>query len=109
MASKLVLDNQSWSEDFEKFKRTFNTNNELFKVLKDIARAKEIKLNNSDIDNDKSYLNNRIKAEIARNIWGMSRYYEIILEYDNQFQESLLFFNEALELASFNQELSNQK
>ena len=77
--------------------------------MKKIARSKDIEFNESDITTDKAYLNNRIKAEIARNIWGMSRYYEIILEYDNQFQESLKYFNEALELASSDQVLSDQK
>lgn len=109
LASELVLDNSSWADDFHRFKKTFSTNYKTYQTLKKIARSKDIEFNESDITTDKAYLNNRIKAEIARNIWGMSRYYEIILEYDNQFQESLKYFNEALELASSDQVLSDQK
>ena len=105
LASELVLNNPSWSEDFQKFKLSYYTDNKIFQQLKNIARTKDIKFNNLDIENNKAYLNNRIKAEIARNIWGMSRYYEIILEYDNQFQESLKYFDQALELASYSPEL----
>jgi carboxyl-terminal processing protease len=102
LASELVLNNPSWSKDFRKFKQTFNTNPAIYNMLKKIAYSKDVKFKNSEIINDKTYLDNRIKAEIARNIWGMSRYYEVILEFDNQFQTALKYFDEALELASLN-------
>ena len=32
---------------------------------------------------------NRLKAEIARNIWGSASLYRVLLEYDNQFEKAL--------------------
>ena len=109
LASELVPKNPDWAEDFKTFKQTFSTNSRILNQLKSIAHAKNINFDDIDLSIDKTYLDNRIKAEIARNIWGMNRYYEILLEYDNQFQESLKYFDKAVELASLNQPITNQK
>lgn len=109
LASDLVLENPSWAENFRKFKHTFYADEEIFQKLKNIAGTKNIDFNDSDIKKDKVYLNNRIKAEITRNIWGMSRYYEVILEFDNQFQESFLYFDQAIELIINEHVSSTQK
>ena len=102
LAAELVLKNPDWAKEFKKFKQTYSTNKTIVNQLKAIARAKDIEFKDADLSSDEAYLNNRIKAEIARNIWGMNRYYEILLEYDNQFQESLEYFKKATELASLN-------
>ncbi len=109
LASELVPKNPDWTKDFKTFKQTFYTSEKILNQLKTLARAKEIKFKDIDLSGDETYLNNRIKAEIARNIWGMNRYYEILLEYDNQFQESLKYFDKAVELTSLNQLITTQK
>ncbi|MEJ2055640.1 MAG: hypothetical protein P8X42_17135, partial [Calditrichaceae bacterium] len=85
----------------KKFKNTFTTDKYTFRELKQIAGQKDIKIKDADIEKNKDYLDNRIKAEIARNIWGMSRYYEVLLEEDNQYRESLNYFGEAVRLANY--------
>jgi carboxyl-terminal processing protease len=101
LAAELVHKNPDWSKSFKKFKNTFTTDKYTFRELKQIAGQKDIKIKDADIEKNKDYLDNRIKAEIARNIWGMSRYYEVLLEEDNQYRESLNYFGEAVRLANY--------
>ena len=42
----------------------------------------------AEIECDKS----RIKAEIARNIWGNDKYYQVLLLYDNQYNKAMSLF-----------------
>lgn len=107
LATELVQENPKWASDFNHFKESYHTDKKMFQKLKKIARTKEIKFTDDEILKDKAFLSNRIKAEIARHIWGMSRYYEVLLEYDNQFRESLKYFNKAIDLAFGNEELQN--
>jgi carboxyl-terminal processing protease len=109
LAAELVIKHPEWAKDFTKFKKNYVSTKKIFTQLKTLARKNDIEFKDADLSIDEAYLNNRIKAEIARNIWGMNRYYEIILEYDNQFQESLKHFDEAAELTSPNRHLSIQK
>ena len=109
LAAELVPQHPEWAKSFTKFKQSYATNKTILNKLKAMAHAKEIEFKDIDLADDETYLDNRIKAEIARNIWGMNRYYEILLEYDNQFQESLIHFDKAAELLSLNRELSIQK
>ena len=109
LAAELVLKHPEWAKSFTKFKQNYITNKSIFNQFKSLAHTKDIEFTDTELLNDEAYLNNRIKAEIARNIWGMNRYYEILLEYDNQFKESLKHFDKAAELLSLNRELSIQK
>ena len=67
-------------------------NQALLSSLVKVAKDKEINVDLSELDKDDAYIKNRLKAEIARNIWGASQLYQVLLEYDNQFREALLSF-----------------
>ena len=47
---------------------------------------------------DRSFLNNRLKSEIAGSIWGKDEAVGIRLVIDNQIVEALNYFNEADDL-----------
>lgn len=93
-AAAYVNSHPGWKISFKKFKKNFRVSNRLLSDLERAARKKEIKFSALDFKNDRAYLKNRLKAEIARNIWGAARFYEILLEYDNQFQKALDLFPE---------------
>ena len=44
---------------------------------------------------DRTFINNRIKSEIAGTIWGKDESASIRLARDNQVSEALKYFNEA--------------
>jgi len=108
-ASALVNNNPSWASEFNQFDKNFAATEENLMKLKNIAIQKGINIDNDEYKSDREYIQNRIKAEIARNIWGMSRYYQVILEFDNQFQKSLELFPQASKLRSLTANQIEQK
>ena len=109
LASEMVSENPQWAESFGSFNRDYEPDTRQLKRLLKIAMDKNISISKGQIEADQLYLKNRIKADIARNIWGMSKYYEVILEYDNQFQESLKLFPKAQQLQGLADEVISQK
>ena len=91
-AAAYVNGHPGWKMSFKKFKKDFQVNRSLLNSLKKTAKGKDIKFSAEAFKKDEAYLKNRLKAEIARNIWGAARFYEILLEYDNQFQKALDLF-----------------
>ena len=70
--------------------------------MKDTAKAENINFSDREFDIDSEYLKSRLKAEIARQLWGMDKFYRMILENDNQFKKLLKYFPEADKLLVLN-------
>jgi len=85
----------AWKKNFSKFKAHFHINRRQLQKLKDIAKAEKINFSDREFDMDSAYLKSRLKAEIARQLWGMDKFYRMILENDNQFKKSFEYFPEA--------------
>ena len=69
-------------------------NNFLLEGLKELAEQKEIEFTESDFRDNREYFKARIKAEIARSVWGTEKYYQVLLLYDNQYNKAIdLFYN----------------
>jgi len=99
-AAQFVNENPQWKKSFQKFQTSFKVKPSLLKKLNRMAKSKEVKFTQADFIKDDVYLKNRLKAEIARNIWGAARFYQVLLEYDNQFQKALDLFSEVTDLLS---------
>ncbi len=84
-----------WTADFDKFNREFHVPNAMLETLKRLAKKKDITIPSSEFVKQKKYLRNRLKAEIARHFWNTARYYQILLENDNQLRAALEHFKEA--------------
>ncbi len=93
-AAAFVNGHPGWKMSFKKFKTSFHVSRSLLNTLRQTAKKKGVKFKAIDFHKDELYIKNRLKAEIARNIWGAARFYEILLEYDNQFQKALDLFPE---------------
>ena len=93
-ASRYVNRNPKWKTSFIKFQNTFKVSASLMRALQKLAKEKEVNFELSDFSKDEHFINNRLKAEIARNIWGISRFYQVLLEHDNQFQQAMDLFPE---------------
>ncbi len=90
---------KEFSSDLNKFVNKFNfTSYDIENFIK-YSNSKGIKENKKEFDSAKDYIDARLKAEIARNIWNNEGWYREILSADNQFQKSLSLFNEAKYLA----------
>jgi carboxyl-terminal processing protease len=109
VASELVGENPSWADNYEYFYRHYQPAKKELDNLKIMAKLKAIKFTNTEFEKDTAYLKNRLKAEIVRQIWGMNRFYQIILDHDNQYREALQLFPEALALQGRSVAFKDQK
>lgn len=91
-AAWYVPQNNKLKQNYTKFINTFKVSKGLLERLKLIARQKEIQFSDRKWEKDSVYLRNRLKAEIARNVWGQKEFWQVILQKDNQYQEALEAF-----------------
>ncbi len=91
-AASFVIAHPGWGKSFEYFHKHFRVDYKLLKRLKKQAEEAGINVNDKDFKADEIYLKNRLKAEIARNIWGNFYYYRIGMDVDNQYLKALTLF-----------------
>jgi len=65
-------------------------------INNDIQFEHEINIDSLNINWD--FMHNRIKAEVASNLWGKNYYYHVLLNNDSQFLEALNTFKQYNEL-----------
>ncbi len=99
MASWYVNKYGTDKQDFTAFLSTFQYTDQLQERLFREALEKEVAVTPEDMEKDERFLANRLKAEIARSAWGLSKYWEVILEEDNQFQRAVTLFPEAVKIS----------
>ncbi len=99
-ASTISRKHSSWKNNFIKFRDHFRISSQQIEQLKYIARDGKIKFTNDEFQQDIDFLKNRLKAEIARQFWGMDKFYRMILQNDNQFKEAFKYFTEAQGLSA---------
>ena len=76
-------------------------------AIYEFARGKDISIRSADLKSNRRYIKNRLKAEIARSLWGNDKYYIVLLEIDNQYLEALKLFPEAEKISlSFQQNMA---
>jgi carboxyl-terminal processing protease len=101
VASRFASRHKDMKEKFDSFLKDFKISRDLFDEMVTVARKKGVALESEDLRNNRLYLATRLKAEIARNLWDSARYYQIMLQIDNQFQEALTLFPDADRLLGF--------
>ena len=63
---------------FEKFNALFQTNDEVLEKLKLLAEKEKIEFNSAQFETSKPLIKLQIKALIARDLWEMNEYYQVI-------------------------------
>ena len=95
LASKYANRHKSLGDSFETFSRDFEVSDALVNDLFALAQEKNITSTTPDMIANRAYMKNKLKAEIARSLWGNDKYYIVLLENDNQFQQALKLFPDA--------------
>lgn len=74
---------------FEKFQKDFEVSEDILNTL--IAKGKEdgIKFNEEEYQRDLPFIKTQIKALIARDLWDMSNYFQIINTENDSYQQAL--------------------
>lgn len=89
--NRIKIENK-YGDDLKYFKSKFTMKKELSNFTK-FAENNDVKLISTDFANDKIYIMQRLKAYVARDIWGNSGWYSVILEEDSQFQTAIKLIN----------------
>jgi len=104
VASDHANHNSYLSQDFENFLSDFRISKDLIYSVKSAAKEKRIEVNNEEFLNDLDYIKTRLKAELARSLWDNTKYYQVLMVNDNQYQKALSLFPEAQKIIAGLQE-----
>ncbi len=97
-ASKYAKNHDISKRAFDTYLKSFNVDDQLIRDLKKLVFQKDIEFDESDFQANIYYFKARLKAEIARNIWGNEKYYQVLLLYDNQYNRAINLFPRLPEL-----------
>ena len=86
---------EKYAKDAKKFQKEFSVTDNMMQEMLAIAKAKGIDFNKDQYEKDLRRIRTRIKAQIARNLFGNEGMYPILLAEDNQFLKATALFPEA--------------
>jgi carboxyl-terminal processing protease len=92
VASHYVNNRKNFNYTLPEYLDTFRIEYSLLNELEELALQKEITFSHLDFRQNSDYFKSRIKAEIARVLWGSDKYYQVFLLYDNQYSEARKLF-----------------
>ncbi|MDI6767877.1 MAG: hypothetical protein QME52_13735, partial [Bacteroidota bacterium] len=91
---------KGYSKDLKKFQEDFVVNDAMMHDFEVLSKNKGIALDTAaEYDQEKKNIKIRIKAEIARSIWGNEGWYSVVRADDNQLHKALTLFPEAEKIA----------
>ena len=102
-ATRYASENEQWKDDKDKFVNDFELSEQQYEkfkatVEKELADSVAVK----ELDSDRKFIKNRIKAEIARNFWGYDMYYKVVENFDYRITFALNKMPEARRLFKTN-------
>ncbi len=92
---------EEYEQDIQHFFKDFTVTEAMLQECLSVAEQKKITLNEEQFQKDRDFILASIKAQIARNIWGNTGFYPVILNIDRQFQQAISLFPEAKKIAGF--------
>ena len=94
-ASEYASKNKDDYNSFEEFRDNWDMSDKVFEDFLIHLKQDSIFISNDSLKLNADFINNRIKSEIAENIWGKNEGANIRLKVDNQVLEALKHFHEA--------------
>ena len=94
-SSTYASENNLGIKDFNSFKQKWQVSQAVYSQFLNYLDSDSITYNPDSLLNDKFFIYNRIKSEMAGSIWGKDESASIRLSLDNQVSEALKYFNEA--------------
>jgi carboxyl-terminal processing protease len=85
--------------NLETFRLNFETDDTMIKQFDSLAVKKGIVIDNGQQEKDLSFIKTRIKAEVARILWGSEGWYSVMRADDSVLQKALTLFPEAEKIA----------
>lgn len=75
--------------DFKYFKDNFSIDQKLYDEFTERAKEEKIKMKEDEVEKSREIIEYRIKALIARNLWDVSAFYEIISDIDDEYVKAI--------------------
>ena len=91
--NKIAIKNRY--KELKSFIKDFSIENQKNDFIK-FATDNNVKFNNTEFNKDQNYIFQKIKAYIARDIWGNDGWYRVMLNVDKQFQRAVELFDNEL-------------
>ncbi len=88
-----------YGTNFTGYLRDFQITDQMFADLTAMAKAEGVTVKENELKADAGDLKNRLKARIARGIWGNAAFYQVALQDDKQYQKARTLFPEATKIA----------
>ncbi len=79
---------------FEDYKRSFEVTDAMMRELIDMATAEKIEFNEEEYNRSKPLIQLQIKALIARDLYEMAEYFQIMNDVNDSYQEALRIIND---------------
>jgi carboxyl-terminal processing protease len=90
---------KKYEKNYEEYKLKYTVMDELMTEFRKFVETKEIKIDEKEYTKDLVFLKARLKAEIAKMIFGSEGEIGILVGVDNQIQKALTLFPEAEKIA----------
>ncbi len=75
--------------DFSDFRDQYAVDEKNLEDLKELGAKREVEYNEQEYEDSKKLIKYRMKALIARNLWDVSSFFEIIVDIDDEYQKAL--------------------
>ncbi len=99
-ASGFAARHPDLAQNKKAFIAEFQTTDKMLQDFKALIQQKQVEFSPEAWQKDLHFIKNRIKSEIARNLWNSSMYYEVEVRNDNQVLMAMKNFSKAMELAA---------
>jgi len=91
-----------FSADRKSFIRSYAVTDQILDNFQTFTKTKGVSIEEKEFQQDVDYIKARLKAEIARALWGNDGWYPVMLEVDPQFQKAVSLLPEAVKIAKLN-------
>ena len=87
-----------YGADLQLFKKDYMITDEVLISFRGFLAKNDVKVNQEEFDKDLNFLVTRMKAYVARSMWGNEGWYSVMLDVDPQFRKAVDLFPEAIRL-----------
>lgn len=99
----------TYGDDLQRFNRSYQLSDALWKELRTAVEKKGLKFDEKEFEKDDLYLRARVKAFLARGIWGEEGWYTVMLQADPQMQKAMTLFPETQKVARLDKHHEEKK
>lgn len=92
----------TFGQDLLRFMNTFFVTDDMLQDFRTFVKTKGVTVEEKDLEKDLLFVKARLKAEVARSLWGNTGSYRVMLDVDPQFQKAITLLPEAIKFAKLN-------